>query len=231
MRWRTANRFAASLHVGVGGGSYVEKDDVRRLVGRGVQIGRIAERGLFDLIFMGDNLYADPTAHPSYTVRLEPLTMLAATSAGISWRAVGVWVTTDLNWLKNSVTPRVENNCCISGVRGAAVAEPRTDSAEFAIDRVGRSEQLARRLAAQHVLLALRGTFRVRDRVVARGGLRQAGDFISCGRDCVVQPAGGRWCHRGDLSADLVADPPQRRRRPHLRRPQPDRRVRGRPGR
>ena len=27
----TANRFAASLHVGVGGGSYVEKDDVRRL--------------------------------------------------------------------------------------------------------------------------------------------------------------------------------------------------------
>jgi hypothetical protein len=27
----TANRFAASLHVGVGGGSYVEKEDVRRL--------------------------------------------------------------------------------------------------------------------------------------------------------------------------------------------------------
>jgi glycosyl hydrolase family 20 len=27
----TANRFAASLHVGVGGGSYIEKDDVRRL--------------------------------------------------------------------------------------------------------------------------------------------------------------------------------------------------------
>lgn len=40
-------------------------------------------------------------------------------------------------WLKSSVTARVENNCCISGVRGAAVAEPRTDTAEFAIDRVG----------------------------------------------------------------------------------------------
>ena len=40
-------------------------------------------------------------------------------------------------WLKNSVTPRVENNCCISGIRGAAVAEPRTDTAEFAIDRLG----------------------------------------------------------------------------------------------
>ena len=45
------------------------------------EIARIAERGKFDLIFMGDNLYADPGAHPSYTVRLEPLTMLAA-SAG-----------------------------------------------------------------------------------------------------------------------------------------------------
>jgi FMN-dependent oxidoreductase (nitrilotriacetate monooxygenase family) len=43
-----------------------------------VEIGRIAERGKFDLIFMGDNLYADPESHPSYTVRLEPLTMLSA---------------------------------------------------------------------------------------------------------------------------------------------------------
>ena len=41
-------------------------------------IGREAERGLFDLVFMGDNLYADPTSHPSYTARLEPLTMLSA---------------------------------------------------------------------------------------------------------------------------------------------------------
>ncbi len=40
-------------------------------------------------------------------------------------------------WLKSSVTPRVENNCCISGVRGAAVAEPRNETAEFAIDRQG----------------------------------------------------------------------------------------------
>lgn len=41
-------------------------------------IAREAERGLFDLIFMGDNLNADPTAHPSYCSRLEPMTMLAA---------------------------------------------------------------------------------------------------------------------------------------------------------
>lgn len=41
-------------------------------------IARTAERGRFDLIFMGDNLYADPGSHPSYTLRLEPLTMMAA---------------------------------------------------------------------------------------------------------------------------------------------------------
>ena len=28
-------------------------------------IGASAERAKFDLIFMGDNLYADPAAHPS----------------------------------------------------------------------------------------------------------------------------------------------------------------------
>lgn len=46
-------------------------------------------------------------------------------------------VTNAVCWLKSSVTTRVENNCCISGVRGAAVAEPRTDTAEHAIDRQG----------------------------------------------------------------------------------------------
>ncbi|MGE0579704.1 hypothetical protein [Reyranella sp.] len=38
------------------------------------EIARTAERGRFDLIFMGDN-DADPRAHPSYTLRLEPLTV------------------------------------------------------------------------------------------------------------------------------------------------------------
>jgi FMN-dependent oxidoreductase (nitrilotriacetate monooxygenase family) len=42
------------------------------------EIAAAAERAKFDLLFMGDNLYGDPHAHPSYTSRLEPLTMLAA---------------------------------------------------------------------------------------------------------------------------------------------------------
>jgi PAN domain-containing protein len=40
-------------------------------------------------------------------------------------------------WLKAQVTPRLENNCCISGVKGAGVLEPRSGPMEFAIDRTG----------------------------------------------------------------------------------------------
>jgi hypothetical protein len=40
-------------------------------------------------------------------------------------------------WLKDEVRPRVAGPCCISGVRGAAVNEPRADGMEYAIDRLG----------------------------------------------------------------------------------------------
>jgi FMN-dependent oxidoreductase (nitrilotriacetate monooxygenase family) len=57
-------------------------------------IAATAERGCFDLIFMGDNLYADPAAHPSYTLRLEPLTMLAALASGTRHIGLGATVAT-----------------------------------------------------------------------------------------------------------------------------------------
>ena len=57
-------------------------------------IAASAERGKFDLIFMGDNLYADPGAHPSYTARLEPLTMLAAVAAGTTRIGLGATAST-----------------------------------------------------------------------------------------------------------------------------------------
>lgn len=41
-------------------------------------IARIAERGKFDLLFLGDSLVAGVNDHPSFTARFEPLTMLAA---------------------------------------------------------------------------------------------------------------------------------------------------------
>jgi hypothetical protein len=40
-------------------------------------------------------------------------------------------------WLKNSVPPPVADSCCVSGVRGAGVVEPRARGTEFSIDRVG----------------------------------------------------------------------------------------------
>lgn len=40
-------------------------------------------------------------------------------------------------WLKNQVPPRVENKCCVSGVRGAGVIEPRQGAFEYSIDRLG----------------------------------------------------------------------------------------------
>ena len=40
-------------------------------------------------------------------------------------------------WLKNTVPPRVPGNCCISGVRGAGVIEPRIEGVETSIDRPG----------------------------------------------------------------------------------------------
>jgi hypothetical protein len=40
-------------------------------------------------------------------------------------------------WLKNRVLPPIEDKCCVSGVRGAGVAEPRKGPIEFSIDRLG----------------------------------------------------------------------------------------------
>ena len=40
-------------------------------------------------------------------------------------------------WLKSQVLPRVENPCCVSGVKGAAVNELRPGPIENAIDRLG----------------------------------------------------------------------------------------------
>jgi hypothetical protein len=40
-------------------------------------------------------------------------------------------------WLKSRVLPRIAASCCVSGVRGAGVIEPRGGPIEFSIDRIG----------------------------------------------------------------------------------------------
>jgi hypothetical protein len=39
--------------------------------------------------------------------------------------------------LKNTVTALKEDNCCVSGIRGAALLEPKSGPTEFSIDRMG----------------------------------------------------------------------------------------------
>jgi len=40
-------------------------------------------------------------------------------------------------WLKSGVPARVPDNCCVSGVRGAGVVEPKNGTIETSIDRFG----------------------------------------------------------------------------------------------
>ena len=45
--------------------------------------------------------------------------------------------TTAMCWLKNRVTKRVEDTCCVSGVKGAGVVEHKGGPVEYSIDRTG----------------------------------------------------------------------------------------------
>src|SRR5437764_14329563 len=40
-------------------------------------------------------------------------------------------------WLKSQVTTRVAQECCVSGVKGAAVLNKKSDTVEFSMDRTG----------------------------------------------------------------------------------------------
>ena len=44
---------------------------------------------------------------------------------------------TAMCWLKAQVTMRVAQECCVSGVKGAAVLDKKSDTVEFSMDRTG----------------------------------------------------------------------------------------------
>ncbi len=54
-------------------------------------IGQAAERGKFDLFFLGDNLAMDPRDHPSFIDRFEPMTILSALA--VMTRHIGLGAT------------------------------------------------------------------------------------------------------------------------------------------
>jgi FMN-dependent oxidoreductase (nitrilotriacetate monooxygenase family) len=100
------------------------------------RVAAIAERGLFDFLFMGDGLAANLGSHPSYTCRLEPLTMLSALS--MTTKHVGLAATMSTTYSDPYTTARVFASLDhISGGRAAWNAV--TTSASAAGGNFGRT--------------------------------------------------------------------------------------------
>ena len=57
-------------------------------------IAAIAERGKFDLLFISDAMFMDPTDHPSFMCRLEPTTLVSVLSASTTHIGLGATVST-----------------------------------------------------------------------------------------------------------------------------------------
>jgi N-acetyl-S-(2-succino)cysteine monooxygenase len=61
------------------------------------EIGRIAERGKFDLLFISDSMVMDPTDHPSFLCRFEPTTLITALSQTTRHIGLGATVSTSFS--------------------------------------------------------------------------------------------------------------------------------------
>ena len=61
------------------------------------EIGRIAERGRFDLLFVSDGLVMDPGDHPSFLCRFEPTTLISVLSAATTHIGLGATVSTSFS--------------------------------------------------------------------------------------------------------------------------------------
>lgn len=76
-------------------------------------------------------------------------------------------------FLKSQVTTRVESQCCVTGVKGAALIEPRVNGSEYAIDRVGgdyRSMEIAADATGSTCKAACQGESRCRAWTYVRPG-------------------------------------------------------------
>jgi FMN-dependent oxidoreductase (nitrilotriacetate monooxygenase family) len=61
------------------------------------EIGRTAERGKFDLLFISDSMVMDPTDHPSFMCRFEPTTLITALSGSTTHIGLGATVSTSFS--------------------------------------------------------------------------------------------------------------------------------------
>jgi hypothetical protein len=102
-------------------------------------------------------------------------------------------------WLKNQVKPLVENRCCASGVKGAALVEMRPGPIENAIDRIGgdyRNFEIPANQDVQACKQACEGENRCRAWSFARPGY--GGPTARCYlKDKITAPMRRPWCMSG----------------------------------
>jgi hypothetical protein len=100
-------------------------------------------------------------------------------------------------WLKSEVTSRAENNCCISGVKGAGVVEPRTGEAEFSIDRLGgdyRNFEIAPDPSGKSCQAACEGEEKCRAWTYLRPGYGYSGTQARCFLKNQIKPPRHKPC-------------------------------------
>jgi hypothetical protein len=101
--------------------------------------------------------------------------------------------------LKNQVTPVKEDSCCVSGIRGAALVEPKGGPIEISIDRVGgdyRSFDIAADPTAASCAKACQGDAKCRAFTYVRPGY--AGASARCYlKDRITRPRRKPCCISG----------------------------------
>jgi hypothetical protein len=102
-------------------------------------------------------------------------------------------------WLKNRVPPRVEDVCCVSGVKGSGVIEPQKGPVEYSIDRTGgdyKSLEVARDASGTPCKSACEGDNRCRAWTYVRPGY--AGPAARCYlKDKIPRPRQKPCCISG----------------------------------
>jgi PAN domain len=105
-------------------------------------------------------------------------------------------------WLKNTVPPRVQDNCCVSGVRGAGVVEIRNGTVETAIDRPGgdyRSFEIKGGDGKGAEKGAERGIEKGAERGIEKGADKGSDKGIEKGADKAAEKASERSADAEDL--------------------------------
>ena len=96
-------------------------------------------------------------------------------------------------WLKNKVPPPVADKCCVTGVRGAGVIEPRRGPIEYSIDRTGgdyRNFDTATDAAGAGCMTACQGDNRCRAWTYVRPG------YIGASARCYLKSKIARPRHK-----------------------------------